>query len=357
VAEILVADMVNASMLKVSKKSAAQINHKTDLFRITATMKNTLKTSWAQAVLTFAAALIIAIIIRNPYYIGILTFTGINIIITIGLSLLMGYTGQISLGQAAFFGIGAYTTGILTTRFAMPIILSLPLSLLLTIAVAFIVGIPTLRLRGHYLAMATLGMGEIVHIVFNELLSLTGGPSGFGNIPVISLFGCTLDTDIRYYIFVWAFVSCVLFLSLNIIHSRIGRALKAIHKEEQTALSLGVNTSKLKLYIFVLSAGYAALAGFLYAHYITFLSPGTFSLNFSVLLVTMVAVGGMEHVWGAIIGTVVLTVLPEYLRFFKDFDILIYGVILVAIMLLRPEGLYGIKIHIKIRRGRKRLDG
>jgi len=109
-------------------------------------------------------------LVKNPYYVGILTFTGINIIITIGLSLLMGYTGQISLGQAAFFGIGAYTTGILTTRFAMPIIISLPLSILLTITVAFVVGIPTLRLKGHYLAMATLGMGEIVHIVFNELI-------------------------------------------------------------------------------------------------------------------------------------------------------------------------------------------
>jgi len=117
-----------------------------------------------------------------------------------------------------------------------------------------------------------------------------------------------------------------------------------------------VNTSKLKLYIFVLGAGYAGLSGFLYAHYITFLSPGTFSLNFSVLLVTMVAVGGMEHLWGAVIGTIMLTILPEYLRFFKDYDILIYGIILISVMLLSPCGLYGIKIHIKIKQRRKNLD-
>ena len=306
-----------------------------------------------QSALTFAAALIVVSVVRNPYYVGIFVFLGINVIITIGLSLLMGYAGQISLGQAAFYGIGAYTTGVLTTRFGMPVIVSLPLAILMTVTVAFIVGIPTLRLRGHYLAMATLGLGEIVHIVFNELIPLTGGPSGFGSIPTIRLFGIELDTDIRYYILVWAIVSVVLFIALNIISSRIGRAFKAIHREEKTAATLGVHTSRLKLIIFVISAGFAAIAGFLYAHYVTFLSPGSFSLHFSILLVTMVAVGGMEHLWGAIIGTAVLTVLPEYLRFFQDFDILIYGVILMAIMLLRPEGLYGIKLPIR----RKPLDG
>jgi branched-chain amino acid transport system permease protein len=286
-------------------------------------------------------------ILRNPYYIGILIFLGINIIITTGLSLLMGYAGQISLGQAAFYGIGAYTTGILTTRLNLPLIFSFPLCVLLTVFIAFVVGIPSLKLRGHYLAMATLGLGEIVHIVFNELMSLTGGPSGFGNIPVMNIFGIELDSDFKYYIFVWAVVSLILYLSLNIINSRIGRALKAIHKEELTASTLGVHTSRLKLYIFVVGAGYAGIAGFLYAHYITFLSPGSFSLGFSILLVTMVAIGGMDSIWGAIIGTTVLTILPEYLRFFHDFDILIYGVILMAIMMLRPEGLYGIKIPLK----------
>jgi branched-chain amino acid transport system permease protein len=159
--------------------------------------------------------------------------------------------------------------------------------------------------------------------------------------------GIELDNDYKYFVFVWAIVAFVLFLSLNIINSRIGRALKAIHKDETTATAIGIHTSRLKLVIFVLGAGYAAVAGFLYAHYVTFLSPGSFSLGFSVLLVTMVVVGGMENIWGALIGTALLTVLPEYLRFFKDYDILIYGSILMAIMLLRPEGLYGIKLRAK----------
>jgi branched-chain amino acid transport system permease protein len=310
-------------------------------------VRDRLRKPAVQSMLTFTVALIVVSLVRNPYYVGILVFLGINVIITIGLSLLMGYAGQISLGQAAFYGIGAYTTGILTTRFGFPIYLSLPLAILFTITIAFLVGIPTLRLKGHYLAMATLGLGEIVHIVFNELIPLTGGPSGFGSIPLIRIFGVKLYNDTRYYIFVWAIVALVLFIALNIIHSRIGRALKAIHKDERTAATLGVHTARLKQMIFVISAGFAGLAGFLYAHYVTFLSPGTFSLHFSILLVTMVAVGGMEHIWGAVIGTVVLTILPEYLRFFKDFDILIYGIILMAIMLLRPEGLYGIKIPVR----------
>jgi branched-chain amino acid transport system permease protein len=310
-------------------------------------MKNFLGKSSGKSLVTFCAALLLLSVLRNPYHIGILIFLGINLIITMGLSLLMGYAGQISLGQAAFYGIGAYTSGILTTKLGLPIFAAFPLSILLTVLVAFVVGFPSLKLRGHYLAMATLGLGEIVYIVFNELMSLTGGPSGFGNIPLIRIFGIELNNDLRYYIFVWAIVSAILFFSLNIIESRIGRALRAIHREEWTASTIGVNTSRLKLSIFVLSAGYAGLAGFLYAHFITFLSPGSFGLGFSVLLVTMVAVGGMDNIWGAFIGTAVLTILPEYLRFFHDFDILIYGVILMAIMIVRPEGLYGIKIPLK----------
>jgi len=307
-----------------------------------------LKRNYFKALMVFISAMVILGFIRNPYYVGVLVFFGINAIITTGLSLLMGYAGQISLGQAAFYGIGAYTSGVLTAKLGMPVWFGFLSAVLLTALIAYIVGIPTLRLKGHYLAMATLGLGEIVHIVFNELLSLTGGPSGFGNIPLIKIFGIELNNDFLYYIFVWAVFSFILFISLNLIDSRIGRALRAIHKSETTAATLGINISKLKLQIFILSAVYASIAGFLYAHYVTFLSPGTFGLHFSVLLVTMVAVGGMENIWGAFIGTGVLTLLPEYLRIFKDYDILIYGIILMSIMLFRPEGLYGIKIPLKI---------
>jgi len=283
--------------------------------------------------------LLIPFFVRSPYYIGILVFVGIYCLITIGLSLLMGYAGQISLGQAAFFGLGAYSSGILTTKFGFSPWLAFPIAVAITALVAFLIGTPTLKLRGHYLAMATLAFGVIIFIVFNQWISLTGGPSGFGQIPPFRIGKFSLDSDIRYYYFVWGIVIGVLMASLNLIHSRVGRALRSIQGSETAANTMGINTSRCKVQIFVLSAIYAGIAGVLYAHFVTFLSPGTFGFSFSIVLLTMVAVGGMANVWGAIAGTVILAILPEYLRVFHDYDILIYGSILLLIMIFLPEGL------------------
>jgi len=296
------------------------------------------KNLYALLVLT-GLVIVLPFLIRNPYYIGILVFLGIYTLITVGLSLLIGYAGQISLGHAAFFGIGAYTSGILSTRFGVSPWVGMFSAIFLTGAVAFIIGAPALKLKGHYLAMATLAFGEIIYIVFNQWLEFTGGPSGFGGIPRFSLGGFSLESDFSYYYFVWGIVLFVFLLSLNLIHSRVGRALRSIHGSEVAARCMGVDTSSYKLKIFVFSASLAGLAGSLYAHFVTFLSPGSFSVMFSVVLLTMVAVGGMASIWGAIIGTSILAVLPEYLRIFKDYDILIYGAVLLGIMVFMPEGL------------------
>jgi len=285
--------------------------------------------------------LILPPLIGNPYYIGILVFVGIYSLITIGLSLLMGYTGQISLGHAAFFGVGAYTSGILSTRFGLDPWLALLASLLLAAGIAFIIGAPALRLKGHYLAMATLAFGEIIYIVFNQWIEYTGGPSGFGEIPRFCIGGFSLESDFNYYYFVWVIVILILVMALNLIHSRIGRALRSIHGSEIAARAMGVNVSRYKLQVFILSAVFASLAGSLYAHFVTFISPTSFSVMFSVALVTMVAVGGMTNVWGAMVGAALLTVLPEYLRVFEDYDILIYGATLLLIMIFLPEGVVG----------------
>ncbi|MCD6407340.1 branched-chain amino acid ABC transporter permease [Candidatus Aerophobetes bacterium] len=286
-----------------------------------------------------AFILIAPLLVRNPYYIGILVFWGIYTLITIGLSLLIGYTGQISLGHAAFFGLGAYTSGILSTHFKLSPWLGLIAAVFIAAFVAFIIGAPALKLRGHYLAMATLAFGEIIYIVFNQWISLTGGPSGFGGIPRFCLGGFCLESDFTYYYFVWAIVLLAFLASLNLIHSRVGRALRSIHGSEIAANCMGVDTSGYKLKVFVLSGALGGLAGSLYAHFVTFLSPGTFSVMFSVVLLTMVAVGGMRNIWGAITGTAILTILPEYLRVFQDYDILIYGGVLLLIMIFLPEGL------------------
>jgi len=281
-------------------------------------------------------------LMRNPYYIGVLVFVGIYALITICLSLLLGYAGQISLGHAAFFGIGAYASGLLTTRVHMSPWLALVCAMVITGVMAYLIGKPVLKLRGHYLAMATLGFGEIVYIFFTAEVGLTGGPSGFGQIPRLAVGEFIFKKDIHFYYLVWGTVIVLLVLVLNIINSRIGRALRSIHGSETAANAMGVNTASYKIQIFVFSAVIASLAGSYYAHFVTFVSPTTFEANMSILLVTMVIVGGMSNVWGAILGAGLLSILPEYLRTFGDYDILAYGGIILVIMMFAPDGLAGI---------------
>ncbi len=310
--------------------------------------------------LVFMTALVVVLLpmgIENDYYLSILVMVALNALVVIGLSLLMGFAGQVSMGHAAFYGLGAYASGILTVRYRWPIPLAFLGALLLTGIVAWIVGRPALKLKGHYLAMATLAFGEIVHIVFNEMDDLTGGPSGLSGIPRLTLAGMKFDSDRSYYYFSWGVLLLVLVLSVNLIHSRVGRGLRAIHGSERAAWAMGVDVPGYKTAIFLVSAIYAAGAGSLYAHFITFISPSSFGISTSVLLVTMAAVGGMESIWGGLLGATILTVLPEYLRIFRDYDILIYGAILMIIMVFVPRGLaVGLpeKITGLIRRWRNR---
>ncbi len=289
--------------------------------------------------------------IHNDYYIGILVFTALNCLTCLGLCLLMGYAGQISLGHSAFFGLGAYTTGILTVKMAWSPWLAMGAGICLSSAVAVMIGVPSLRLKGHYLAMATLGFGAIVHIVFVAAVNLTGGPNGIAGIPHFYLPGAVLDTDRHFYYFSWTMVILGLLLALNLIHSRVGRGLRAIHGSEDAAGSLGVNTSLYKIQIFIMSAVYASVSGSLYAGFVNYIDPGPFDVMHSVLLVTMVAVGGMHSIWGALIGATLLSVLPEFLSglsdyfggigisYNPDYDMLIYGGTLLVIMLFLPGGL------------------
>lgn len=274
----------------------------------------------------------------NEYFISILIFLGINGIITMGLSLLMGYAGQISLGHAGFFGLGAYSSGILTTQYSIHPLAAFLAGIFLSAIIAFLVGKPTLRLKGHYMAVATLGFGEILFIVFNELSPLTGGPSGLSGIPTLTFMGYSLE-GARYLYLVWGFVILLLLFSLNVINSRVGRALRAVHGSEIAANAMGVDASRYKVQVFVLSAVYASIAGSLYAHFVTFISPSSFSLMFSILLLMMVVVGGAETIWGALLGTMVITLLPESLRGLEDFEVLAYGGILMVVLLFMPQGI------------------
>lgn len=278
----------------------------------------------------------------TSYYPTVLVFVAIHCIIATGLCLLLGFAGQISLGHAAFYGIGAYASGVITTKLGWSPWVAIAAGVAIASVVAYGIGLPVLRLRGHYLAMATLGFGVIVFIVFNEFISLTGGPSGFGDIPRLSVAGIKLDTTFRFYYFAWFTAIAVLVLSLNIVHSRVGRALRAIHGSELAATAQGIDVSGYKVRVFVLSAAYGAVAGSLYAHYVTFINPPPFDIFFSLKLLMMVVIGGTGSVWGAFAGAALLTFLPEWLSFLEDFDVLAYGLLLLVIVMFLPEGLIGL---------------
>ena len=303
---------------------------------------------------------------------GIITFDtvtriGILTIVVVGLNLLMGYAGQISLGQAAFYGLGAYASAILTTRIDT---VGLPSSLneawwwpwlvmvgamFFTGGFAYLVGRPILRLKGHYLAMATLGLGIMINILFREnfgiktsTLDLTGGFDGIHSIPRLSIGAFEIWPIERYYYLVWLIAILAIALAINIVHSRVGRAFRAIHGSELAAETMGIDTARFKVSALVISAMYASLAGSLYAHFQAAVSPTPFGFGASLELVVMAAVGGMSTIWGAPFGVAFIFSLKELLRSRLhlvlegaggEHEIIAFGVILIAIMIFMPDGL------------------
>jgi branched-chain amino acid transport system permease protein len=209
--------------------------------------------------------------------------------------------------------------------------------------IAFLVGSPSLKLRGHYLAMATLGFCIIVTIIFNENVDITGGPDGLAFIPGISILGYPIDTVAKYYYLVWFTVFVTLLLSLNVIGSRVGRAMRSIHGSELAANTMGVNVAKYKVAVFVYSAAVASLAGSLYAHYLNFINPSSFDLFVSIKLLIMIILGGMHSIWGAVIGAALVTFLSyEWLHYFEEAEVMVYGAIVMVIIIFLPEGLVSI---------------
>ena len=306
---------------------------------------------WRQRVGFAALAAVVALLplaFHTPYALSTLILVGIYSTATIGLCLLMGYAGQVSLGQAAFFGLGAYASAALTTRYGWSPWIAMVIGAAGTGLIAYLIAIPIFRLRGHYLAMATLGFGAIVHIAMTEWRPVTGGATGLPGIPRLSIGGLVLNTDLTYYYLVWAVGLAALALARNMVDSRVGRALRAIHGSEPAAESLGVDVSHFKLQALVTSAVYASVAGSLYAHYMIFVSPGAFDVDTSVRLVLMAAVGGLASIWGAPLGAAAVTLLTLALREIVplvtrhgsgEHQIIAYGILLVVIMIFVPEGL------------------
>lgn len=273
------------------------------------------------------------------YLMNVLVFVGINTMLAIALNLLLGYAGQISLGHAGFFGLGAYLSGILTTTYSLNPWLAMPAAAVVVGCLAYLIGFPILKLKGHYLAMATLGLGIIMYIVFNETIDLTGGPSGLSGIPAFQLGDISFDSDVKSYYLIWGVTLAVMLFAINLADSRVGRALRAVHDSEVAAQVLGVNARVLKVEIFTLSAIISSLAGSLYAHTMTFIAPASFGFGFSIELLTMVVIGGLGSIYGSFLGAALLTLLPEFLRGANDYDIIIYGGLLMVMVMYMPGGL------------------
>lgn len=286
--------------------------------------------------------LVIPWLLPNRYLLSVAVLVGIYSFITIGLNLLLGYAGQISMGHAAFYGMGAYTVAVLTTRFQWDPFLALCMALLVVGVIAWLIGKPTLKLKGHYLAMATVGFGLIIQILMDELVEITGGPQGISGIPKLAILGFSIKDDFRAYFLIWGLVMAVQWMVVNLIKGKMGRAFLAVHTNESAADSLGINTASLKQTVFVMSAVLAALAGAFYAFTINYISPEPFGFNFSIMLVTMVVIGGMGNLWGPLLGTALLGILPELLRSFKNFDIAVYGLLLIIIVIFMPKGVISI---------------
>jgi len=301
------------------------------------------KSNWT--FLAIAALLLFLILIPFDWFLGqyttLMIFIGISTIVTVGLCLLMGYTGQVSLGQAAFYGLGAYFSAVLSKTYSVNPWLAMLIAAAATGFFAYVIGFPIFRLRGNYLAMATLGLGLIMWILFRQLSQITGGPDGMAGIPYLSIGGFVFDTSFKRYFLVWFFCLATLFISQNIVRSRSGRALRAIHGSEAAAESIGINATHFKVKIFVLSAVYGALAGSLLVHHLRFVSPQSFDFLASVRFVVMAVIGGLASIWGAIFGAGTTRILSdELLLGFGEWDVVIYGAILVVVMIFMPEGLF-----------------
>jgi branched-chain amino acid transport system permease protein len=305
-------------------------------------------------VLLLVLVLIVLPFVVSEYWLSLLCFIGINTIVAVGLVLLTGFTGQVSLGHAAFYGLGAYSSVILAGTYSWNPWLAMIAAALLTGLVAYLIGGPTLRLSGHYLALATIALSVIVEQLFKELPELTGGPNGFSNIPLLTIFNYTLDPK-GFYVLIWVLALTSIVICGNLVYSRTGRALRGIRSSEAGVEALGIPMASLKLQVFVLSAMLAAVAGSVFAFWIAFISPSSFNLSTSIRFVTMSMLGGVGNVWGALIGATSLqfldalllelqkwlsNLLPSVFSSGLRLEVIAYGALLTLAMIVAPKGLW-----------------
>ncbi len=275
----------------------------------------------------------------SAYQLQIAVMIGIFALLALSLNVLSGFAGMISLGQAGFFLIGSYTSAILSTRFGMPFAISLLAATTLTALSGMLLAVPAMKLSGHFLAVITIAFGLILHVLAINLEFITNGVSGISGIPRPAIGPWSLKSDLSYYFFVLAILALVCLLVSAYVRSGYGRALRALKDDEVAAGCMGVNVNVAKIHAFVISAGIAGLAGCLYAHYVRYINPESFTLDISIRILIMVVIGGIGSIFGSIIGAFTVYILPESLRFLNDYYYLVFGFVIIVLMLFLPQGL------------------
>jgi branched-chain amino acid transport system permease protein len=286
-----------------------------------------------------AVLLLAGVFASGGYLVSVFAFAAIDAIFVTGLNLFMGTAGQISFGQSAFAALGGYGSAILCTRYGWEPIPALLAGTIFSCTVAAIVGYPTLRLRGHYLAMATFALGLITYEISVSWTEVTQGYMGIAGIPPLGIFGIDLSSDRQQLAALLAFLALGLFVFARLRRSRFGRALDAIAGSEEAARALGIDVARYKLAAFVIAAAYASVSGSLAAHFIGFISPEIFGLQLVLVTFTMIYLGGIGTVWGPVIGALIVSLLPEIFRGLKDVQDIAYSIALILILIFAPKGL------------------
>ena len=305
--------------------------------------------TWAKLPAALAAAALLCAVPRFfslDYYLHMFVMSEIYAVLAMSLALIVGFSGQVSMGHAAFYGVGAYASALISLKSGLPFWVTIWCAGAVAGLLSFVIGKMVLRLRGHFLAITTAFFGVLVTLILNNWIDLTNGPMGVPGIPrpsPISLPGLTLSFETRadYYYLGLVFVGLVAFLLYRIVNSRIGNALIAIRENEELARSIGVDAMAYKVFAFTLGGALAGMAGSFYAHYILFISPVTFTIAESINLLVMIIFGGMTTLFGPVFGAVALTLLPEFLRMAGSLRLVIYGVALVIFIIWLPLGVWG----------------
>lgn len=279
----------------------------------------------------------------QPYVLRTSIIAVLYIVLALSLNIVLGFAGQLSIGHSAFYAVGAYVTALLTVNFRVSFWIALLASAIITGLFGLLLGIPTFRLKGDYLAITTIGFGEIVRLVLINWTSLTRGPAGIPGIPSPKIFGFVFMSNTSYFYLILLIAIFTIFISHRLINSRLGMGLRAIRDDEIAAESMGINPTRLKLLAFILSAGIAGMAGSFFVTFIHYVNPDNFNYMESVVILCMVVLGGVGSIPGVILGASVLAILPEALRDISTYRYAIYGLLLVLMMIIRPQGMVNVE--------------